>query len=749
MADKASFSSRYLAIPVLTLSTSVATILVVLNVFKYKSGPNLAISVAENATLVSQLVHVVSRILGTLLVYALCCAINLSARSYLRQNPITLDRLKLLVGLCVARIDWSLPTFPLLFLLLFVLASSVPGILWTGALTPVATTKLTNYQLPLPAYLNTTGFDAEVSDNATYTVNTEIGTFSWLPWFNLQGSIIQAARDASNSSTANGGLRSHAKLDRSGFAYTGRSYGMGAGVGLGNPTDSYEQQTGHAFGVPITGYKFVEEGLLPTASCAYNQSSAFSLEQFWVPPSWSIAIFNADGFFPNNATTIHAAVGLSPNQVVNMAAGSSPNASSTHYMALATGNGTFGDYGRLDKIQCDIHFEPKRFTVDVNTTLKTISVVPGVDDIAMPAHAHNLTHRLLKGLDVMGGVFDTSIWISIMGDVFIHNIQNIEARPGIDTSDLVATEKATFTGVKDSLESMLDNLLLAFASAQLMVYNDSHSAPAQAYVQATAIGTPRDIYFVFALNVVVCVVYAAVLVFLSRGPGPGKFNFVDVKSVVVGTSRGGNGIGERVERAHRERGGRWMGEEDDEVAGGLKVRFRHGEMEVKGEKERTNAVGGVVVVLADEDERTENQDEHRRRRRGRRDGRGEDARSSSSSSSLARESISIYSSDNSSRRVTSAPFLYTLFNTSPLPTTLTTPPSRSPFPRPDPNFNPNLTCAPAKVQHRHGAFNLNLDITFSGTFIAVPVPVPINIPELKKLDSRSRGRLHLTRSVGE
>lgn len=72
MADKASFWSKYLAIPILTLSTSVATVLVVFTAIEFKSGPDLAISVAENATLVGQLVHVVSRILGTLLVYVFC-----------------------------------------------------------------------------------------------------------------------------------------------------------------------------------------------------------------------------------------------------------------------------------------------------------------------------------------------------------------------------------------------------------------------------------------------------------------------------------------------------------------------------------------------------------------------------------------------------------------------------------------------------------------------------------------------------
>lgn len=505
----------------------------------------------------------------------------------MQRNATTLDRLKLLVGFCVARVDWSLPILPLLLLLAFVLASSVPAILWTGALTPIPAIKIMSQELPLPSFANWTGFTANINDNSSYTISTEQGTFSWLPYFNLQGSIIQAARDASNSSITGNGLRSHPKFDRSGFVYTGRSYGMGSSVGLGKITDGFDAATGHTFSVPTTGYRFVEPGLLPRATCIRNESSEFFLAPFPVLPGWALHVFNAMGRLPNNATTMHAAAGLGPDDVVAMAAGTgSDDTKPTHYVALATGNGTNGKYGRLNNIQCEIVFEPRNFSVEVNTTLRTISVLPGID-IPDPAHAENLTARAIRALDILSGVFDITIWVSIIGDTFLHNIENVEARPGVKKDDPMAT----FTGAKDTLEFMLDNIILAYSSAQLMLYQDSRKLPAEVSVRSVAFGSPRDIYIVFAINFVVCIAYAVVLFYISGGSGIGKFNFTDIKAVIVGASAGGYGIATRVEEIHKVSGTRWLAAEDDRIVGRMEVRIG----DVRG-----NGTPGSAVVLADQ-----------------------------------------------------------------------------------------------------------------------------------------------------
>ncbi|KAL9108186.1 MAG: hypothetical protein Q9227_007041 [Pyrenula ochraceoflavens] len=350
---------------------------------------------------------------------------------------------------------------------------------------------------------------------------------------------------------------------------------MGAPVGLRDANgllvrDNYDPTNGHAFaGVPITGYRYMEEGLLPKASCMYNESSEFFLAPFPVADGWSLRVFNAMGFLPNDASTMHAAAGLGSDQVCAMAAGSMGQDfnTTTSYMALAAGNGSFGKYGRLNNVQCRINFEPRRFSVEVNTTLKMIAVSPQ-QTINAPPYAHNITTRAVQVLDTMSGVFDTTIWISIIGDTFVHNIANIESRVG-ETRDGSA---ATLAGVKDSLESLIDDTLLAFGSADLMVYNDSHVTKATASVQAATFGNSRDIYIIFALNIAISLLYASSLFYTSRWPGVGKFNFTDVKSIIVGASAGGSRIAERAASLYRAKGEyQWVAAEDDKVVGSIKV----------------------------------------------------------------------------------------------------------------------------------------------------------------------------------
>lgn len=536
-------------------------------------------------------------------------AINLAARSYFhRSHSITLDHLKLVFGLCITHIDWSLPTISLIFLLLFVLSTSVPAILWTGALTPVLTTTNTTYNLPLPAFSNWTGFSAgnDITSalvdmsHSNYTTNNAQGTFTWMPEFDLPGSILQVARDASNRSDMNAGLRTHPKLDRSGFVYTARSYGIGAAVAL---TDGFNPETGNIFGVPITGYEYVEQGLFSDAVCTYNQTSEFSLYPVITPnlsEDSSIFVFDANGLLPNGATPWHTAASYRAEAVVSLGAGVGKDESEqtdflTQYMALATGSGDNSSYGRLDKIQCKIQFQPKAFSVMVNTTLKTITVKPHNTTITHPPYTHNLTANVMQSLDFIGGVFSSTLYFSIIGDTFLSNIANIDARPNMDR------DNATFLGVKDALESMLDNFLLAFSSAQLEVYQDSTDSPARAFVRAIIFGKRRDIYAIFVVNVLIGIIYISALVYISPS-GAGKFNFTDIKSVIISASAGGNTIAERAQKLHLNRGSRWTAKESDKTVGQMSVRFV--------QYKRGSSKGGVAVLLANQGQEPDETEEN-------------------------------------------------------------------------------------------------------------------------------------------
>jgi hypothetical protein len=70
----------------------------------------------------------------------------------------------------------------------------------------------------------------------------------------------------SSASTVGDQARNHSKIDKSGFAYVGRSYGVGASVGLELLSDGAEN---------TLRYNYSEPGYLTTAKCIYNSTSAW------------------------------------------------------------------------------------------------------------------------------------------------------------------------------------------------------------------------------------------------------------------------------------------------------------------------------------------------------------------------------------------------------------------------------------------------------------------------------------------
>lgn len=72
IAEKASVWMKFGAVPLITFSTFISALLLVLSFRNYRSGPQFASYVAENTTIVSQVVHILSRILGTLSTITLC-----------------------------------------------------------------------------------------------------------------------------------------------------------------------------------------------------------------------------------------------------------------------------------------------------------------------------------------------------------------------------------------------------------------------------------------------------------------------------------------------------------------------------------------------------------------------------------------------------------------------------------------------------------------------------------------------------
>lgn len=126
------------------------------------------------------------------------------------------------------------------------------------------------------------------------------------------------------------------------------------------------------------------------------------------------------------------------------------------------------------------------------------------------------------------------------------------------------------------LEALVDDTLIATGSAQLVIANDTTSHQLTARVQALQIGQRVYVYATAALNALLLLV---VLMEAFRNSGwrslP-KFDFVDIKSVVIASSQGGAATAHEVNslRTRCVQGGEvkyWCGDPTDRLAGTVKV----------------------------------------------------------------------------------------------------------------------------------------------------------------------------------
>jgi hypothetical protein len=475
----------------------------------------------------------------------------LSARAFLAQRSFSLDSVKFLNAACGVRLDWALPWFHRIALLAFITTSLFPAALWAGAITPVISSKISTKQILLPAFTNITLLDVGITgtlSNVKQSINTAKGIFTYLPEADIQGLLLNSAQDASSRT---GGTNSHAKLDKTGYVYTGRSYGAGASVGL---VDGFTQ--------PVTSYTYNETGFRTETQCIYNATSAFVLEELDTPDTWTIEVFDATGSLPNGGTVMFAAAGLDSADVVAVAAGLG-GLDRPHYVAFATGNGTWGKYGELSNVQCQVTFDPMEFAISVNVTGLTITVNP-LEAAPLPPHASDLAAHAIYTLNNLGSTLATTIWTSVLGDVFITNIANVVAASGTGNS-------SNLRGVADAVSSIIDNAFGAYSAAQLMIQNDTTPTIVEAESVAVVFGSPVYVYSVLVVNLVICLIYFIEVVRTRGWKRLSNFNFMDIKSVIISASIGGSAIANKVQSLHCAHASPWEAAEDDHLIGQIRI----------------------------------------------------------------------------------------------------------------------------------------------------------------------------------
>lgn len=557
------FWPKYILVPGLIVTTTLAILLATglgLNWVIYGETYDI---VQKNRASVQLVVQLLAGILGSIHVFTLSTIINYSTRIVLARQTISLDHIGYWTALCSTRLDLSLPKKSLILVVGFCCVTILPSALWTGALTPIAVSiylsqstgsiRVSQYTSKSESY-----WYMQTWNNASTAVQNSYGTFSYSPVRDLSGMILTKAASAS---TMDGSISVHTKNDKSGYVYQGRSYGVGNSAGLMSD-------------LLVEAYQYTETGYNTAINCIYNSSTNYRLDLAQNSTDLSIPkIYIAHGDLPNgNAGGGYTLPGLGSQDnivAVGLVSGGIGEiyrifpAGSVSYLGIAAGR----DFLELNATQCTVTLTPEIFSVKVNTTEKVISVTPlsvtdGIVDIEPRGW---ISYQSADAL-LITAMLGSSQWTSPHGTAILTNINNVQSQHTSET-----TTRKTLRGIEEAFEYMVDSYLGAFASAQIMIAQDTKSTPIVATIHAVAIGQKQYIIGITVLNGLIVLSSVVVACHTHGWRGLPKFDYMDAKSLIVSTSIGGSGLGEEVVENHSRAHSVWRGNSNDRIAGKSRI----------------------------------------------------------------------------------------------------------------------------------------------------------------------------------
>lgn len=352
---------------------------------------------------------------------------------------------------------------------------------------------------------------------------TADGLFSFDPSA-LRSVILNSASDAS---TTNSSGHLHQKLDKTGFLYLNRSYGVGAATGLLNVATSSSPHW----------ISYSEPGFYSEVSCIYNASSAYRIDKVDAPSSWTLSIYQAAGSYPTGASTGGwVYVGYSPMDIFSWGA-MYTNKTRRSYVSLTTAATASQDawsFNEFKNIQCQIDFQARNYSILVNYTNSIISVTPGAE-IQWPNYADEVIDKVTNWLWVFSYV-DSSFGGSYLGRSLRLNVNQLQKATGDSSST------TTLGAVSDYLTSCVDDVLIALSSARLVAANATRPVEASIALQVVTLGETRYIGGILALNMFVCLLYAVEGLRTRFWRDMPPLDLMDLTSVVVAAWKGGVGL---------------------------------------------------------------------------------------------------------------------------------------------------------------------------------------------------------------
>ncbi|KAM0699751.1 hypothetical protein Q7P36_000754 [Cladosporium allicinum] len=474
----------YIAAAALTVTTTVSTLVLAGCTQERTISPEALAFVTRNRATVQLVVQIVSNILGLLCNTTITVLILYGTRSNLWKRPVKLEVLKLWHDLCVRNLRWSHPWKFLIPLFAFVVLSAAPSAIRAGALTPVVTSVYRTGTIFTPSYDNSDlilEYPSEIDSQGPTLRNTK-GLFTYSVGVLMQGSLLASAAPAT---PVDGSTRQHRKPDYSQYTYFGRSYGVAASVGLLDEMALPDKTT--------VSYTYEERGYKTNVRCSYNASSEYIIKDL----TGLDMLYAAKGNIPNSDVPEYSVM-LGHNMDAIVALGVTKNQNDPRRMvAIAAGK----SYQNLNSTQCTLDFTPTKF----NITVTPIAELPVITYKAFSAEA-NLTYVVTRQLEIISNA-QTNIYVSLVGNSLNASVSDYIASQSSTSTQPISLRDATLHGLSNALEVMIDDMLVAYGSAQLMIAEQY--TPTTALFKSTAMRIGQDpyIYAILAVNLMILILF--------------------------------------------------------------------------------------------------------------------------------------------------------------------------------------------------------------------------------------------------
>ena len=508
--------TKLLPLVSIVVSLVLSTILLSLRLSGWSDTNFLRTLYFEQHAVLSSFVQVFSALLAYLQLFATFSAFEFWTRTKFTKNTTSLGKLRFWIALRNRHIDPSLPFSKLMSVVAVVIIAAIPASLWAGALSPQPSSSQYHDKSLIAPIL---GVIPNIANWNYWVARNSLGTFTPDVAQHFSSNVLL---DASRAMDPN---RTISRLDNTQIVYNGRSYGVGASVGL---TDQELSDADY-----LQGYSYYETGFETSVDCHYNETTTWALKL--VTESIPVGPASAFGNIP---ATFSAQYNNFSNNTSNYATwGYGSGYSIVAWNAIPPTVPGFIDmtagvsYKSLDNISCSVTFEPTTFLVTVDKRLLTINVTAESPYNGVLDENLNLRLWALNQHSYISQNTQLPL-VSTLGDCLYSNL---------NTSN---SASQNLTAVAAAFTAMFDAIILATTSAQIQAFGfDSNSTlskrvPVNATVSSIQLGDIKIIISLMVLNVCILLIHLFALVRTKFWADLSRFNYLDIAALIVASRIG-------------------------------------------------------------------------------------------------------------------------------------------------------------------------------------------------------------------